>query len=215
MKKLKVLLVEDHEVVRHGLKLLIEAQPDMEVVGEASNGSEACRRSLQLLPDIVLMDISMPGIDGVQATDMLRTACPGIKVLILTAHQNDAFLRQVLKSGASGYVTKQATPEELIRAVRAVVEGGVYVDSLVAGRALAEDARRSETEPEARDAALSQREEEVVRLIAQGHTNKEIAARLSVSVNTVETYKSRIMRKLDLYSRADIVRFALRQGWLQ
>jgi DNA-binding NarL/FixJ family response regulator len=215
MAKLRVYLADDHAVVRSGLKALINAQPDMEVSGEAGDGRTACDQVQELQPDVVVMDVSMPKLNGAQATVQLKQACPNVKVLALTVHEDKGYLRLLLESGASGYVLKRAAAEELIHAIRTVAAGGVYLDPSLAGQVVGSFVRSpaGHRTPEGGD--LSDREAEVVRLIAAGYSNKEIAIRLGLSVKTVETYKARSMEKLGLESRADLVRYALQRGWLQ
>jgi DNA-binding NarL/FixJ family response regulator len=217
MTKLRILLADDHETVRAGLKLIVNAQADMEVVGEASDGREAVARACELLPDIVVMDVSMPHMNGLKATEKLKEVCPRVKVLTLTRHTDDSYLQLILRAGASGYVLKQSPPAELLHAVRAVAAGGKYLDPAVTGKVMGAYAERSATLGGAAHGGreLSEREAEVLRLIAWGHSNKEIAARLEVSVKTVEAHKANSMKKLGMRSRIDIVRFALLQGWLQ
>lgn len=213
--ELHVFLADDHAVVREGLKALINAQPGMAVVGEAADGLDACARVLALRPHVVVMDISLPGLTGSQATERLRRECPHVKVLALTVHEDKGYIRQLLAAGAAGYVLKRAAAEELIHAIRVVAAGGVYLDPTMAGKVVGGFVRRAaETGPQ-NGAALSDREVEVARLTAAGHSNKEIAARLELSVKTVETYRARGMEKLGLKSRADLVRYAVQQGWLQ
>ena len=212
-KKIRVLLAEDHGTVRAGLRLLIEKEPDMEVVGEAADGREARLLALKLLPDVVLMDISMPGVDGLQATRGLQESCPQVRVLALTRHADYGFLTEMLRAGAKGYVLKQSSSADLASAVRAVAAGQCYLDPAVTGKLVGGSAARG---PEAgAKEALSEREEEVLRLIARGHSNKEIAARLSVSVKTVEAHKTNGMRKLGLAARNDIVDYAIFRGWMK
>ena len=215
MVKLRVYLADDHVVVREGLKALINAQPQMEVSGEAGDGRTACQEVQELQPDVVVMDVSMPKMNGAQATAQLKQACPSVKVLALTVHEDKGYLRLLLEAGASGYVLKRAAAEELIHAIRTVAAGGVYLDPALAGKVVGSFVRppAGRGAPEGGD--LSDREAEVVRLIAAGHSNKEIASRLGLSVKTVETYKARSMEKLGLDSRADLVRYALQRGWLQ
>lgn len=215
MSKLRIFLADDHAVVREGLKALVNAQPDMEVIGEAGNGRAAWQQAQALQPDVVLMDVSMPEMNGARATERLKQACPEVKVLALTMHENKVYLRQLLQAGASGYVLKRAASEELIRAIRTVATGKVYLDPVLAGKVVDSFLLRQSTDAAPQFNDLSERETEVLRLIAWGHSNKEIAAQLDISVKTVETYKARLMEKLDLRSRADIVRYALHQGWLQ
>jgi DNA-binding NarL/FixJ family response regulator len=215
MAKLRVYLADDHAVVRSGLKALINAQPDMEVSGEAGDGRTACDQVQELQPDVVVMDVSMPKLNGAQATVQLKQACPKVKVLALTVHEDKGYLRLLLEAGASGYVLKRAAAEDLIHAIRTVAAGGVYLDPALAGQVVGSFVRSpaGHRAPEGGD--LSDREAEVVRLIAAGYSNKEIASRISLSVKTVETYKARSMEKLGLESRADLVRYALQRGWLQ
>jgi DNA-binding NarL/FixJ family response regulator len=217
MSALRILLADDHETVRAGLKMIINAQADMEVVGEAGDGREAVALAQKLLPDLVVMDVSMPHLNGLKATEQLKQVCPQVKVLTLTRHTDDGYLQQLISVGASGYVLKQSPPAELLHAIRAVVAGGKYLDPAVAGKVMGNYLKRSaslrvDTQG---GQALSDREAEVLRLIAWGHSNKEIAARMDISVKTVEAHKANSMRKLGMQSRIDIVRFALLQGWLQ
>jgi DNA-binding NarL/FixJ family response regulator len=216
MADLRVVLADDHAVVREGLKSLIDAEHGMTVVGEAADGLAACERVLELRPDVVVMDVSMPGVGGAQATERIRRECPGVKVLALTVHEHKGYLRQLLAAGAAGYVLKRAAAEELVRAIRAVAAGGVYLDPALAGKVVRGFVRQSPAgDTTASGGELSDREVEVVRLTAAGHSNKEVAARLDLSVKTVETYKARAVEKLGLETRADLVRYALQRGWLQ
>lgn len=215
MNKLRVLLADDHEMMREGLKLLVNRQTDMECVGEADNGRAAVALARKLKPDIVVMDISMPEINGLKATERLRTLCPEIKVLTLTRHAAGAYLRKLLKAGASGYLLKKSAPGELVLAIRAVAAGNIYLDPAMAGRVISDVFGRHAAGGAPADKDLSGREEEVLRLIAWGYAHKEIAARLDISVKTVEVYKTRAMEKMGMTNRIDIVRYALLQGWLQ
>ena len=214
MSKLRILIAEDHETVRTGIKMLINAQPDMEVISEASDGLEAISRAQSLLPDVVLMDVSMPGANGFQATEKLNQTCPQVKVLALTRHRDKAYLQQLVRAGADGYVLKQSPAEEMLRAIRAVAAGGQYLDTSLTGKVLAGIAGEHPSKDD-RQPWISRREEEVLKLIAWGNSNKEIAAKLDISVKTVEAHRANAMRKLDLHSRIGIVRFALLQGWLE
>lgn len=215
MGKLRIFLADDHPVVREGLKSLINAQPDMEVIGEAADGRLTLRGAKQLQPDVAVIDISMPELNGAQVTERLKVTCPQMRVLALTVHEDASYLRQLLQAGASGYVLKRGAAEELIHAIRTVAAGGVYLDPSLAGRLVSSYLGRQPPDPTAQRGDLSERETEVLRLIALGYSNKEIAAQLGIGVRTVETYKTRLMAKLELQSRADIVRYALQQGWLQ
>jgi DNA-binding NarL/FixJ family response regulator len=210
--KLRILLTEDQTILRESLKALIANEPALEVVGEAGDGEEAVRLTLELRPAIVVMDVSMPRMDGVQATAAIKRLCPEVKVLALTVHETKSDIRHVLQAGASGYVVKRSAAEELIQALHAVAATGVYLDPIVAAKLLGPMKPPAATGPTGE--ALSEREAEVLRLIALGYANKEIAAQLSLSVKTVETFKARAMEKLGLRSRVDIVRHAVNQGWL-
>lgn len=217
MSKLRILLADDHETVREGLKLIVNAQPDMEVVGEAGDGRAAVACALELLPDIAVMDVSMPHLNGLKATEKMQQVCPQVKILALTRHMDDGYLQQLLRAGASGYVLKQSASAELLHAIRAVAAGGRYLDPSVAGKVMGNYVGRSASlRGDAQGGReLSEREAEVLRLIAWGHSNKEIAARMEISVKTVEAHKANAMKRLGMQSRIDIVRFALLQGWLQ
>jgi len=215
MSKLRIMIAEDHETIREGIKMLINAQPDMEVIGEASDGLQAISRAQSLLPDIVLMDISMPGATGFQATEKLNQTCPQVKVLALTRHRDKAYLQQLVRAGAEGYVLKQSPASELIGAIRAVAEGRQFLDPALTGAVLAAYAGDQSSSKIENQPWISKREEEVLKLIAWGYSNKEIAAKLDISVKTVEAHRANAMRKLDLHSRIDIVRFALMRGWLE
>ncbi len=215
MTKLRVFLADDHVVVREGLKALINAQADMAVAGEAGDGQDTCEQVPQMKPDVVVLDVSMPRMNGAEATERLKRECPQVKVLALTVHEDKGYLRLLLAAGAAGYVLKRAAAEELIRAIRAVAAGGIYLDPALAGKVVGGFVRKPSGKPAASGNELSDRESEVVRLVAAGHSNKEIAGRLDLSVKTVETYKARSLEKLGLHSRADLVRYALQRGWLK
>ena len=199
-------------MVREGLRLLIDGQPDMRVVGEASNGREVLQKALEFKPDVVIMDLSMPELNGLQATERLKAEAPEIKVVAITANEDESYLRQLCKVGAVGYVLKRSAGDELVKAIGAVARGGVYFEAALASKALAR--QMSSGKSDMGIVELSEREKEVLVLLAWGYSNKEIAARLSLSVKTVETYKVRIGEKLGLRSRTEMVQYALRQGWL-
>jgi two-component system response regulator NreC len=211
---LRVLLADDHLTVRHGLKLLIDSQPDMKVIAEAGDGDTAIQRTIALRPDVVIMDISMPGTNGLVATRKLRQIQPGTAIVTLTRHGDDAYLQELLRAGVSGYVLKQSPPAELLQAIRAAATGGQYLDSSLTPRITAGFLRGDRKRLNQPTIALSDRESEVLRLIASGYSNKEIASQLSVSVKTVEAHKANAMRKLGLSGRIDIVKYAVLQGWL-
>ena len=186
----------------------------MRVVGEAADGREALAQARALQPDVVIMDLSMPEANGLQATEQLKAEFPQIKIIVLTAHDDESYLRQLCAAGVSGYVLKRSATEELVKAVETVARGGVYFDATLAGKALARQWDQSPLHRKLRAAPLSDREKEVLTLLAWGYSNKEIAARLALSIKTVETYKVRIAEKLGLRSRTEMVRYALREGWL-
>lgn len=213
MTKLRVFLADDHAIVREGLKALINGQTGMEVVGEAADGRTACAKVKEILPDVVVMDLSMPELNGVQATRELCSQCPTVKVLALTVHEERSYLRDLIEAGASGYVLKRSAAEDLVHAVQVVARGDVYLDPSVTAAVLGKLARRGPPS-DSSSLDLSERETEVLQLVAQGHSNREIAGRLKISIKTVATYKARSMEKLGLTGRADIVRFALQKGWL-
>jgi DNA-binding NarL/FixJ family response regulator len=212
--KIKVLIAEDHETVREGLKLILGAQSDIEVVGDVGDGKAAIEFAQNLKPDVVLMDISMPQMNGLKATAKLKACCPEVHVLALTRHKDHGYLQQILRAGASGYVLKQSSPSEVVHAIRAVAKGGKYLDPTVADKLLGSLAGRAVPLP-AKFAAITDRESEVLRLTAWGHSNKDIANRLNLSVKTVEVHKTNAMKKLGMNSRIDIVRYAILQGWLE
>jgi two-component system response regulator NreC len=218
MDRIRLLVVDDHPVVRAGLRTLLGAQADMEVVGEAEDGRAAIERALELRPDVVVMDITMKGMGGLEATREITERLPETKVLILTMHENEEYLRQMLEVGATGYVLKQAVDTELAVAIRAVKRGEVFLYSSFA-RVLLGDLAQSEEGVGGRSELdsyerLSQREREVLRLVALGHTNQQIADQLYLSIKTVETYRARVMDKLNIKSRAALVRYALQRGLL-
>lgn len=211
--RLRILVADDFAVIREGLKAIIRTQPDMEVVGEAPDGAAAVSAAARLVPDVVVIAVTISELDGAKATARIKQAHPHVHVIAFTVHQDKAHLRQMLEAGASGYVLKLAAPDEIVAAIRRVAAGGTYVDPGIASRLVTSFVRRPGGPPPA-NASLSDREAEVLRLIALGYSNKEISARLDLSVKTVETYKQRLMEKLELSSRVDIVRYALVQGWL-
>jgi two-component system response regulator NreC len=213
-QKLRILLADDHRILRDGLRLLIDSQPNMQVVGEAANGREALLKTRELHPDVVVMDLSMPELNGLEATAQLKAENPSLKVVALTAHEDEAYLTRICKAGAVGFVLKRSAGEELIRAIEDVAKGGVHFEASLAGKALARQMNNPTTRGEAHTTELSDREKEVLVRLAWGLSNKEVADELGLSVKTVETYKVRIAEKLDLRSRTQIVQYALRQGWL-
>jgi len=212
----RIMLAEDHETVRAGLKMIISAQPDMNVIAEVGDGRAAVEEAVRLEPDIVVMDVSMPKMNGLKATERLKECCPHVKVLALTRHKDVGYLQQVLRAGASGYVLKQSPPAELLHAIRAIAAGGKYLDPAVAGKVMGTYVGgQSKFTARGSGEALTDREGQVLRLIALGYSNKEIASQLDLSVKTVEAHKANSMRKLNMSSRIDIVRYAMLEGWLE
>jgi DNA-binding NarL/FixJ family response regulator len=212
--KLRILLADDHETVREGLRMILNAQPDMQVVATVGDGRDAVAEAEKMTPDVVIMDISMPGVNGLVATTQLMARCPSAKVLTLTRHADRTYLQQLMRAGAAGYVLKQSRPAELLHAIRAVATGRKYLDASMTAPVLDTQAKTPPVPEREPSTPLSPRETEVLRLIAWGNTNKEIAARLDLSVKTVEAHKANGMRKLNMRGRIDIVRYALLQGWL-
>ncbi len=215
MNKLRIILAEDHETIRDGLKLLVNSRSDMEVVGEADNGRTALQLAEEFSPDVVVMDISMPELNGLQATKKLKDKSPQVKVLILTRHSEPGYLQELLQAGASGYVLKQSKSEELIRAILAVAAGQTYLDPAITEKAVTGLRESGQVARGVPNANLTAREADVLRLIALGYLNKEVAARLNLSIKTVEAHKSNAMNKMGMKSRVDIVRYAILQDWLQ
>jgi len=214
MVPLRILIADDHATVRLGLKLLIDSQPDMGVVGEAADGNDVIEQAAALKPDIIVIDISMPGMSGLIATRTLKRAQPDVAIVALTRHDDDTYLDELLRAGASGYVLKQSAPMEFLQAIRAVAAGGIYLDPAMTSR-IADGllAGHAEVASQPR-ATLTERESEVLRQIAVGHSNKEVAAQLKISVKTVEVHKANAMRKLGLAGRVDVIRYGVLQGWL-
>jgi DNA-binding NarL/FixJ family response regulator len=211
MSKIRVVLADDHPVVLAGMKALIEASPDIEVVAESSNGQAALQALQGIAPDIAIIDISMPEMGGITLANRIAQDHAATKVLVLTAQEDRAYVQQLMSAGARGYVLKRSAADELIRAIRTVHAGGVYIDPAIADKVMA---HKSPAAPSASGTALSDREEEVLKLAAQGWTNREAAEKLGISVKTVETYKARAAEKLDLRTRAEIVRYGKSRGWL-
>ncbi|NOY99126.1 MAG: response regulator transcription factor [Chloroflexi bacterium] len=222
------MLVDDHEVVRTGLKSFLETQAALKVVAEASNGAEAITRALDVKPDVILMDITMPGMDGLEATRQLKALCPECMVLALTVHEDKQYFMKMLAAGASGYLTKQAAAEELISAIHAIAAGHVYLQPALA-RWLLEDYQRLANHTETRPARpvagkssalvsleiLSLRERQVLELVAEGLNNKQIGEQLGLSPKTIARHRERIMSKLNMHSRTELVKFAIRTGLIQ
>ena len=228
MKKIRLMLVDDHEVIRVGLKTFLQTQADFDVVAEAGNGEEAVDRAMDSHPDVILMDITMPGIDGMEATRRLRVLCPECLVLALTVHDDKQYLMQMLAAGASGYITKQAAADELVEAIHTIASGNVYLQPALA-RWLLEDYQRLTRQASSIPAAFSEaldgkviglevlslRERQVLEMIAQGISNQEIGEHLKLSHKTIARHRERIMKKLNMHSRTELVKFAIRTGLVQ
>lgn len=217
MNKIRVLIADDHAVLRAGLTMLLNAQPDMEVVGEASNGGEAISKTAELKPDVLLLDISMPGLGGIDVIRQIKAEGLPVAILVLTMHEDEGYFRETLSSGALGYIPKKAADDELISAIRVVNSGQVFLYPSLTKSLVKEIIYSGAFEKEVESDSygkLSQREREVLQLVAQGYTNQQMADRLFLSVKTIETYKTRVMEKLDLHSRVELVRYALQRGLL-
>ena len=211
MKPVRVLLADDHTLVRAGLRKLLEAMPEVEVVGEASDGLALLALAAQLRPALVLMDIAMPGLNGLEATARLARQSPDIRVLILSMHQNEEYVRQALRHGAAGYLLKDAAPMELDLAIRAVLRGETYLSPAVSRGVVSDYVQRLRGE-ETPGTQLTPRQREVLQLVAEGHSTKEIARRLGLSAKTVDTHRSQLMKMLDIHEVAGLVRYAMRVG---
>ena len=208
MRRTRILLADDHAVVRQGFKMILSAQGDMEIVGEAANGREAVELAEQLKPDIVVMDVAMPELNGIEATRRLAGTAPHARVIALSMHKDSVYVREILRAGARGYLLKDSGAEDLVRAIRAVAGGESWLSPAVSNAVL-DDYRRHVTDP---IDLLSSREREVLQMLAEGKTNKEIAGVLNLSVYTVDAHRGRIMEKLNLHSINELVRFAVRNG---
>jgi DNA-binding NarL/FixJ family response regulator len=211
-KIVRVLLAEDHTIMRKGLRSLLDGEPDVEVVGEAEEGREAVRMTRQLLPDVVLMDISMPELNGLEATRQIKRELPAVNVLILSRHDNEEYVLQILRAGASGYVVKRAAPTELLLAIRAAHRGKFFLSPSVSREVIEEYVQQTAGTAKDRWESLTDREREVLQLIAEGHTSREIAELLTISEQTVRTHRANLMDKLDIHSTAELTQYAIRKG---
>jgi two-component system, NarL family, response regulator NreC len=207
---IRILLADDHETVREGLRLLVNSQTDMEVVGEAGDGKETVERARALRPDVVVLDLTMPGMSGLTAARELKGGEPPAAIVALTRHDEDAYVQELMAAGASAYVLKQSASTELLAAIRAAAAGGRYLDPAIPPPDHPRDPRRRSGTP-----TVTEREAEVLRMMAVGHSNKDIAAALDISIKTVEVHKANAMRKLNLRGRIDVVRYAVMNGWLR
>ena len=216
MKKIAVLLVDDHAVVRQGLRALLEAEGDIVVLAEAENGRQAVAQTKKSLPDVVVMDVAMPGMNGLEATRQIVRNVPSAKVLVLTSYGDDDYVAQLLEAGATGYLVKQTAAADLLKAIREVHEGNAFFSPTVAKRLRQRDreaflGRQTGT----RTARLTSREAEVLQLVAEGFANKQIAAELSISIKTVEKHRQQAMNKLNIHDVAGLTRYAMSKGWVE
>ncbi|MCL4535531.1 MAG: response regulator transcription factor [Bacteroidetes bacterium] len=214
MGKIRVLIVDDHAILREGIRALLALYSDIEVIGEASDGLEAINETRQLSPDIVLMDIAMPGLGGLEATLEIHKQSPNSRVVILTQHDDTEYIFPILKAGAAGYILKKAVGTELVAAIRAVHQGGSFLYPSVATAVIEGYIQKGEEVEPSYD-RLSDREKQVLRLIAEGHSNREIAEMLSVSVKTVIAHRANLMEKLDIHNRTELVKYAIRKGLIE
>jgi len=214
--KIHILLADDHTILRAGLKMMLNAQSDMEVVGEAQDGHQAVREAQRLQPDVVLMDITMPDMNGIEATRQIKRLLPDIRILVLTMHEHDEYVFQALRAGASGYMLKEAADTELITAIHVIKSGQFYLSPTAQSVVVGDYLQRVRTGEE-RDSysSLTEREREILKLVAEGNTNNQIAERLVISPKTVDTHRTHIMDKLNLHSRAELVKYAMRRGLLE
>src|SRR6266699_936877 len=214
--KIRILLADDHTILRAGLKMMLNAQPDMEVVGEAPDGHQAIAQAQRLQPDIVLMDITMPDINGIEATKQIRKLLPDIKVLVLTMHEHDEYVFQALRAGASGYMLKEAADTDLFSALRVIQSGKFYLSPTAQSVMVGDYLQRVRTGEEKDSySSLTEREREILKLVAAGYTNNQIAELLVISPKTVDTHRTHVMDKLNLHSRAELVKYAMRRGLLE
>jgi two-component system response regulator NreC len=211
MDKIRVLLADDHTILRDGIRSLLEDEPDMVVIGEAEDGRMAVRMASQLEPDVILMDIAMPLLNGLEATRQIKQCCPNVKVLILSMYENEEYIRQVLASGAMGYILKDAAARDLLGAIRAVQNGEAVLSPAITRLVIEDYLRWGDLNTTQVSDGLSQREREVLQLIAEGYTNKQIAEILSISIKTVQTHRANIMSKLDLHDRGELIKYAIQK----
>jgi DNA-binding NarL/FixJ family response regulator len=208
--RIRILVVDDHAIMRDGVRALLSIQDDIEIIGEAADGREAVAQALELRPDVVLMDIAMPGLDGLEATRRITKKLPSAKVVVLTQHDNREYVLTAIKAGAAGYVPKRALGSELVTAVHAVHRGDSFLYPSVA-TVLIDGYRRGDTSVDTGFSGLTAREREILKLIAEGHTSREIGEILNISLKTVQGHRTRIMSKLDLHNRTELIKYAMRK----
>jgi DNA-binding NarL/FixJ family response regulator len=211
MHKVRILLADDHTILRDGIRALLEDEPDMVVIGEAEDGRTAVKLACQLKPDVVLMDIAMPLLNGLEATRQIKRECPQVNVLILTMHENEEYIRQVLASGAMGYILKDAAARELLAAIHAVQRGEAVLSPAITRLVIENYLRWGDLQKEDNPHGLSPREREVLQLIAEGYSTRQIAEILCISIKTVQAHRNNLMSKLDLHDRADLIKYAIQR----
>lgn len=213
---IRILLADDHTILRAGLRMMLNAQPDFEVVGEAQDGRQAMQEAQKLQPDVILMDITMPDMNGIEATRQIKKLLPETKILILTMHEHDEYVFQALRAGASGYMLKEAADTDLISALRVIQNGQFYLSPTAQSVMVGDYLQRVRTGEEKDSySSLTEREREILKLVAEGYTNNQIAERLIISPKTVDTHRTHVMDKLNLHSRAELVKYAMRRGLLE
>ena len=217
MSKIRVLLADDHTIVRQGLRALLDSQEDIEVVGEAEDGRQAFEKTKELIPDIVVIDITMPNLNGIEATRQIKKLSPEIKVLVLTVHDNEEYIHQILQAGASGYLLKESAVTDLVSAINAVKKGGIFLSPAISKVVVKDYIRHAEEGTGDFDSLniLTNREREVLQLIAEGHTNREVAHLLKLSVKTVDVHRSHIMEKLNIHDITGLVKYSIRKGLIK
>jgi len=217
MSKIKVLLADDHTIARQGLRALLDSQEDIEVVGEAEDGRQAFEKTKELVPDVVVIDITMPNLNGIEATRQIKKLNPEIKVLVLTVHDNEEYVHQMLQAGASGYLLKESAVSDLVSAINAVKKGGIFLSPAISKVVVKDYIRHTEGGSGDFDSmdVLSSREREVLQLIAEGHTNREVAHLLKLSVKTVDVHRSHIMEKLNIHDVTGLVKYSIRKGLIK
>lgn len=215
MRKIKVLIADDHLIVRQGMRKLLETYPELQIVGECIDGEETVETARKLIPDLVIMDIGMPGMNGLDATRQIKKKFPEMKVLLLTMHAEKEYILKILQSGASGYLLKGAPIEELVTAIRTLDRGESYLSPPISKSIIENYMEDSKAFGIGRPQPLTAREKEILQLIAEGHTSKSIALRLSLSAKTIETHRSHIMQKLNIHNAAGLVRYAIQRGWVE
>ncbi len=214
MENVRILLVDDHAVLRDGVRMVLESQPGFQVVGTTENGRDALRLVEDLRPDIAVLDIAMPEMNGLEATRAIRQCCPQTQVVILSMHEGEEYLREALRAGAAGYVLKRAAAKELVGAIQTVRHGESYLDPALTRTLISDYVRQVERGDETPD-SLTERELEVLKLVAEGFTNRQIAFKLNISIKTVQTHRANLMDKLNLHDRTELVRYAIRRGLIQ